>query len=118
VKVLIIDDSATVRAMLRDLFEEEGLEVLEAATGAEGMEKVFSERPDIALVDNILPDTDGLEVCRRIRMSVGADVRVVFMTGSMEKIDYAAAKVSGADAWAAKTPDFGPILSAALDKGA
>ena len=115
--ILIIDDSAMARAMLGDMFEAEGADVSLAASGEEGVNKAAEEKADIVVVDNVLPDTNGLEVCRRIRASEGAGIRIVLMTGSIEKVDVAEAEEAGANACVAKTPDFGLIRAAALDNG-
>ena len=65
-KILIIDDTEIIRAMLRDLLEEQGYQVLTASTGEEGIDLVKEHRPDVILIDTKMPGIDGFETCRRI----------------------------------------------------
>ena len=67
-KILIADDEAQIREILRIYFEKENFEVLEAEDGAAAILKVQAEKPDILLLDIMMPGgMDGFEVCRRIR---------------------------------------------------
>ena len=68
-RIFLVDDHEVVRRGVQDLLDaEEDLEVVgEASTGAEALARVGSCRPDVAVVDLILPDVDGIEVCRDIR---------------------------------------------------
>ena len=77
--VLTIDDDAMVRSFFGDILEEEGYEVLSAATGAEG-EAVLRQKPvDIVLLDLRLPDVDGLEILRRVKRQE-LNVHVIVLT--------------------------------------
>ncbi|HET9984638.1 MAG TPA: response regulator transcription factor [Longimicrobiales bacterium] len=66
-KVLIIDDEAPIRRVVRHALEDEGLQVVEAATGREGIDLAAAERPELVVLDLGLPDGSGLAVCRDIR---------------------------------------------------
>jgi len=68
-KALIIEDNESNRYMAAFLLAKSGLEIIEAATGEEGVQKALEHRPDIIIVDIQLPDINGLEVTRRIRAS-------------------------------------------------
>jgi DNA-binding response OmpR family regulator len=66
-KVLIVDDDPDMRSLYRLVLGQEGLEVIEAATGLEALELAESEAPSLILLDIMMPEMDGYEVCRRLR---------------------------------------------------
>jgi CheY-like chemotaxis protein len=69
-KILLVDDSATSRLMHRILISQKtGYEVVCAKDGAEALQVIASESPDLILMDVMMPVMDGLEVCRRIRQN-------------------------------------------------
>jgi len=77
--ILTIDDDEMIRSFFSELLEEEGYEVLSAATGAEGEELLRQKPVDVVLLDLRLPDVDGLTVLRRIK-SQELDVHVIILT--------------------------------------
>ena len=79
-KVLVIDDFEFIRAFCVDVFSEAGLEVIEADSGEQGIEKFIKHRPDCVVLDLLLPGIDGIEVLRQIR-EINSEVPVVLMTG-------------------------------------
>ena len=66
-KILIVEDEANIRELLRLYLEREGYTVLEAENGVEGIKKWKSDKPDMLLLDVMMPVMDGWEVCREIR---------------------------------------------------
>ena len=78
--ILIIDDEAGVRRLLRLALEREGYAVLEAADGAAGLGRVAADRPDVVLCDLVMPGLGGLEVLDALR-AAGSAVPVVVVTG-------------------------------------
>lgn len=66
-KILIVDDEPFLREMLNDILSLAGYEVIKAANGREGLEKIFSENPDIVLLDCSMPEMDGYEVLTHLR---------------------------------------------------
>ena len=66
-KVLIIDDAPADRRLLRDALEADGFEVEEAEDGQDGLRKLFASRPDVIILDVLMPSMDGWEVCERVR---------------------------------------------------
>ncbi len=66
-KILVVDDEPFLREMLKDILNIEGYQVISAADGKEGLDKIFSEKPDIVLLDCSMPEMDGYEVLERLR---------------------------------------------------
>jgi DNA-binding response OmpR family regulator len=66
-KILIVDDDPDVRSLYRLVLKQEGLEVIEAESGREALAKVRTESPALILLDIMMPEMDGYEVCRRLR---------------------------------------------------
>ena len=82
-KVLVIDDDAAVRMLARASLEQHSLKVLEAADAQEGIEEFKISRPDVVLLDVVLPESDGYAVCMNLRGMPGGDsIPIVMMTGS------------------------------------
>ena len=65
--LLIVDDEDNLRTMLAAALQHHGFEVSTASNGSEALEQVASERPDLVVLDVMMPDIDGFEVCRRMR---------------------------------------------------
>jgi two-component system KDP operon response regulator KdpE len=76
-KILVIEDDAAIRRLLRAALQRAGHKVLEAATAREGLSLVDIEKPEIVLLDLGLPDRDGLELIQPIKQRSGATVLVV-----------------------------------------
>ena len=66
-KILIIDDEPFLREMLNDILSLAGYDVIKSVNGREGLEKIFSEKPDIVLLDCSMPEMDGYEVLTQLR---------------------------------------------------
>ena len=80
--VLIVDNDPYLPELLRELLAEEGYTSTWAQSGAEAEDLVTSARPDVVLLDYLLPDTTGDELCQRLRkLPNGADVPVILVTG-------------------------------------
>ena len=89
-KILVVDDEPYITDLLAAALRFEGFTVAVAASGQEALGAVRTERPDLVMLDVMLPDLDGTEVCRRLRES-GNAVPVVFLTARDSTED----KVSG-----------------------
>lgn len=79
-KILVIDDSDFVREFISDSLIEAGFEVVQAENGRRGLELFQSSAPDCVLLDVLMPDIDGLEVLKQIRLS-DQETPVLLMTG-------------------------------------
>src|SRR6267143_1415769 len=66
-KVLVVDDSLSVRKVVEKALEGRGMQVVSAASGAEALERIERDRPDVVICDVILPDKDGYQICQFVR---------------------------------------------------
>ncbi|MDF2544378.1 MAG: spaR1 [Herbinix sp.] len=83
-KILIVDDEPDIVQLLKDYFELQGYFILTGKNGKEALEKI-SQKPDLIILDISMPDVDGLEVCRRIRMHVSCPI--LFLTAKVTEQD-------------------------------
>ncbi|HEY8258980.1 MAG TPA: response regulator [Gemmatimonadales bacterium] len=83
--LLVIDDEPQIRRVVRNAFKDNAARVLEAATGAEGIDLAASERPDLIILDLGLPDIVGVDVCREIRKWSAAPILVLSARHSDEE---------------------------------
>ena len=88
-RILVVDDEPNIAELLSAALSFEGYQVGVAATGAEAIEQVRSFRPNLVMLDVMLPDLDGTEVCRRLR-NQGEQMPIVFLTArdtTQEKVE-------------------------------
>ena len=102
-KALIAEDEPNIIASLEFLLRDGGYEVRIARDGEEALRLVESFRPDVALVDVMMPKTDGFEVCRRVRENPAlSGVRIVMLTARGRDAERAQGMKLGADAYITK----------------
>jgi len=99
-RLLVIEDEAPVRAMLRLILEDEGFDVIEAADGETGLAAFEEHGPDLVLVDLRLPGVHGFEVCRALRGT--SDVPIIILTAQVDSHDVVAGLEAGADDYVTK----------------
>jgi len=113
-RVLVVDDSASIRAAARRLLAPYGADVLEAGTCARGLAVARAAEPDVVLLDLGLPDGDGLTVCRALRADPDrAHVPVAVITGGDPTLHHLRALEAGADDFVSK-PFAARVLLARL----
>lgn len=95
-KVLVVDDEAMVRKTVRLACEKEGYTVLEAENGRDALARLDVYKPDIILLDLMLPDISGFDVCRELRRG-GSGVPIVILSARSEEIDVVVGLEIGAD---------------------
>lgn len=105
-KILVIDDSKMDLQLTSDILQKNGYQVFTAESGETGIEIARKEKPELAVVDTILPGIDGFETCKRIREIRGPDIKIIIYTGRIDAIDGVKAKRSGADDYIVKASDF------------
>lgn len=85
-KILVVDDQPVNVQLLRRKLEREGMEVIPAARGLDALELAARHRPDLILLDVMMPDLSGFEVCHRLKQSVGTrSIPVIFITARTSK---------------------------------
>ena len=113
-KVLVLEDESSIRSFVVINLRRSGYEPIEAASGEEAFEQL-KKHPDIkvALLDIMLPDTDGFEVCRRIRAS-GSKMGIIMLTARTQEMDKVTGLMTGADDYVTK-PFSSAELTARID---
>ena len=104
-RVLVVEDNPDTRESLRSLLRGWGHEVEVAGDGAQGLAKALGWRPEVAVLDIGLPRLDGYEVARRVRPAVGAEVRLIALTGHGAAEDRERAFAAGFDHHLTKPAD-------------
>lgn len=103
-RVLIVEDNAAIRELVADLLKREGF-VVDAAEDAAAMDTAMARaRPDVLILDLMLPGEDGLSICRRLRAAGG--VPILMLTAKSDEIDRVVGLELGADDYVVKP--FGP----------
>jgi len=95
-KVLIVEDDNMISSMYRIKLEQDGYEVVVASNGSEGLEKAKSEKPDIVLLDIIMPQLDGFTVLEGMRGKLGIKVPIIMLTNLGTEEDRAKGEKLGA----------------------
>ena len=98
--ILIADDEAQIREILSLYFKKEGFKVIEAADGAEALVQIQAGKPDIILLDIMMPVLDGFEVCKQVRKI--SDVPIIMLTAKDFDDDRILGLEMGADDYIAK----------------
>ena len=99
-RVLLVEDEEGLADSVRYALETEGFEVVTAGTGLAGLEAARSSRPDIVVLDLMLPEMSGLDVCRQIRSS--SDVPIIMLTAKDSEADTVSGLELGADDYMTK----------------
>ncbi|MEU6130743.1 response regulator transcription factor [Saccharopolyspora sp. NPDC047091] len=103
--LLVVDDEPTVRELLAATLRFAGFQVTAAATAAEALRAAVDERPDLVLLDVMLPDADGFDVLRRLREERGGQVPVLFLTARDAPRDKVRGLTLGGDDYVTKPFD-------------
>ncbi len=111
-KILVIeDDPATLRLVDYSL-RHKGYQVLTASNGLEGMRKVHNEKPDLIILDVMLPGMDGFEICHRLRSEPDTSQLLILMfSAKAQEIDKDIGLKVGADDYLTKPVDPGVLVS-------
>ena len=99
-KVLIVDDEKNIVDIIAFNLKKEGYQVITASDGEEGVEKTFSENPDLILLDIMMPKMDGYEACRKIREK--KHTPIIMLTARAEEVDKVLGLEMGADDYVTK----------------
>ncbi|MBX6765246.1 MAG: response regulator transcription factor [Rubrobacteraceae bacterium] len=109
VRVLVVEDERSLVRLLRAYLEREGFEVYEAFDGRAGLDLAGEVRPDVVVLDWMLPELDGLEVLRRLRRF--SDAYVILLTARVEETDRIVGLSAGADDYLPKPFSPGELVA-------
>lgn len=108
-KILVIDDEETTVQLITILLERRGYEVIKAYRAEDGLRKSYRGQPDLILLDIMMPDMDGWEVCKRLREM--SDVPIIFLTARTEIRDVVKGLEMGADDYVIKPFDNDELIA-------
>lgn len=109
--ILVIEDDSDIRTLISTMLRKEGYVVFGAATGEDGLRIFKEKRPDLAILDLMLPGIDGMAVCRRIRKDKDARTSILMLTARSSDEDVVSGLETGADDYMVKP--FSPRVLAA-----
>ena len=118
-RILLVDDEQPIQTLLSYPLQKDGYEVVAASDGREALARFEESRPDLVILDLMLPRMDGLEVCRRLRSR--SDVPIIMLTAKSEEIDKVLGLELGADDYITKPfsmREFRSRVKAALRRAA
>ena len=107
--IIVIEDEAQIRRFLRTTLASEGYKVIEAETGKQGLTEAATRKPDLMIIDLGLPDMDGVEVVKGIR--VWSSVPVIILSARSQESDKISALDAGADDYLVKPFGIGELLA-------
>ncbi len=99
-KILIVDDEPQIVEICRDYLKAAGYEIVTANNGAQGVSLARREKPDLIVLDLMMPEMDGLDVCRALRRE--SDVPIIMLTARVEETDKLIGLELGADDYITK----------------
>ena len=111
-RILIVEDEVTLLLGLKDAFEDLGFTVLRAADGERGLALAVDGKPDLILLDIMLPKVNGYEICRVVR-SRGLDMPIIMLTAKGQEEDVILGLNLGADDYVTKPFKLGELLARA-----
>ncbi len=118
-KILIVDDEAHIRLLLDQTledFEDEGVEILTAENGEEGLEIIQTEKPDLVFLDVMMPKINGFDVCDTVKNKLKlSDVHIILLTAKGQEFDKQKGKEVGADLYMTKPFDPDAIVEKASE---
>ncbi len=110
--ILVVDDEEDIRELVELNLRREGYQILSCDTGERALELVRSKKPDLVVLDLMLPGVDGLEVCRRLKADPNTrPIPLIMLTAKGEETDIVAGLELGADDYVTK-PFSGKVLAA------
>ena len=114
--ILIIEDNASDQIIMKRYLKKAGYVNIDFESyGKAGVTHASATKPDLVLIDTILPDLNGFEVCKLVREALGKETKIIMTTGVIDAVDAVRARNSGADDYVVKTADYA-LLTQALSK--
>jgi two-component system alkaline phosphatase synthesis response regulator PhoP len=109
-KILIVEDDPGIQLSIKDEFESEGYDVLASDNGENGLRMILEKKPDLVILDIMLPGLDGYEVCKRLRKE-GNNTPVIMLTVKDKEIDKVLGLEFGADDYVTKPFSLRELLA-------
>ena len=110
--ILIVEDERAQREVLRYNIEAEGHRVSQAANGEDGLLSVVEDRPDLIVLDWMMPSVSGIEVCRQLKVDPKTlDIPVIMLTARSEDVDKVRGLETGADDYVAKPYSVAELMA-------
>ncbi|MDY7004963.1 MAG: response regulator [Cyanobacteriota bacterium] len=117
-RVLLVEDNPTDRKIISYSLIKLGLKVIEANDGVEAIEKIYCEKPDLVLLDIMIPKLSGYAVCTQIKSDPQAQqIPVIFCSSKNDESDYHEAMKYGADGYLSKPFKHSEILAMIVELG-
>ena len=101
-RILIVDDEPNIVTSLEFIMRKSGFEIAVARDGQQALDEVERFRPDLVLLDTMIPERDGYEVCQTLRASGWKDLKIVMLTAKGRDTEVARGLAVGADAYVTK----------------
>ena len=114
-KVLIVDDEPNIVLALDFLMKQQGYETRVARDGDEALSEVERFRPDLVLLDVMLPRRDGFEVCQRLRAEGWSELKIVMLTAKGRDVEIEKGLALGADGYVTKPFSTGELVARVAD---
>ncbi|HKM15705.1 MAG TPA: response regulator [Marinospirillum sp.] len=99
-RILIVEDDARLATLTREYLEGNGFQITVEGDGARAVERIFREKPDLIILDVMLPGEDGLSICRKVKME--KDIPILMLTARTDDMDQVVGLEMGADDYIAK----------------
>ena len=112
-KILVVDDEPKIAEICQDYLKASGYEVVTARTGPDGLSAARRERPDLVVLDLMLPEMDGLDVCRTLRRE--SDVPIIMLTARVEETDKLIGLEIGADDYPSARANWSRAYASSCD---
>lgn len=101
-KILVADDEIHIVRILKDTLARRGYEVITASDGQEALDTALAQQPDLVFLDVMMPNLDGFQVCRALRLDHGATMPIFILTARGQEKDVAEGQSVGADRYLTK----------------
>lgn len=108
-RILVVEDDTDMRELIHEYLESNGFDVEAAANGKEALDKFRSGKPQLVLLDVVLPDMNGFDICKQMK-TVDKNVKIIVYTGKVDAVDAAKARQAGADDFVVKTQDLSYVI--------
>ena len=101
--ILIVDDEPSIVVPIQFLMEQQGYHVMIAENGEDALDLIYKYKPDLVLLDIMLPTIDGYEVCEIVRLNPSTrNIKIIFLTAKGREVEIAKGMALGADAYIVK----------------